>query len=191
MMQATKWLTGIFAPAILIAMLLTACENDLKKVQQISAKELNTHVDSSIGVDVIYSDSAVVKARLTTPLLLDYKIAKPYREMPKGIKIIFFDKNLQPQSTVVSDYAITSDGDKTITLKRHVVVNNTSGDNIKSEELVWDQVKKIIYSNQPVVLSKADGTVLNYTNFTSNENFTDYNGQGGHGTIVTKGNITQ
>jgi len=192
MQQAAKLLTGFFVPAILIATLLTACENDLKKVQQISAKELSNPTDSSIAVDVTYSDSARVKARLLTPLLLDFKtLSRPYREMPKGIKIVFYDKYLKPMTTVVSDYAVTSNNDNIITLRKNVVVSNTAGDNLTSNELIWDKLRKVIYSNQPVVISKVDGTVLNYTSFTSNENFTDYSGQNGHGTIVTKGNITQ
>jgi LPS export ABC transporter protein LptC len=192
MPQAAKLLTGFFLPAILIAILLTACENDLKKVQQISAKELNNPTDSSIAVDVTYSDSGRVKARLITPLLLDFKtLSRPYREMPKGVKIVFYDKDLKPMTTVVSDYAITSNNDNIITLRKNVVVNNVAGDNLKSNELIWDKLKKTMFSNQPVVLSKADGTVLHYTNFTSNENFSDYTGQGGYGTIITKGNIAQ
>jgi len=192
MKQAAKWLSGFFIPAVLMAMLLTACENDLKNVRAISAKQFTNPVDSSLVVEVTYSDSAHVKAVLKTPLLLDYKAAKkPYREMPRGIKVTFYDKNLKVLSTVVSDYAITSQDDKVITFKRNVVVTNAEGDTFKSNELTWDSNQKLIYSNQPVVLNKIDGTVLNYSNFKSNENGSDYSGDNGSGVIVTKGNITQ
>ncbi len=192
MKQAAKRLTGFFVPVILMAVLLSACENDLKKVREISAKEFTNPVDSSMSVEVTYSDSARVKAVLKTPLLLDFKtVAKPYREMPKGIKITFYDKNLKVVSTVVSDYGVTSHGDSVITLKKNVVVTNAEGDTFKSNELVWDSGKKLIYTNQPVVINKIDGTVLNYSNFKSNQTGTDYSGDNGTGVIVTKGNITQ
>jgi LPS export ABC transporter protein LptC len=192
MKQAAKWLTGFFVPVMFMAVLLSACENDLKKVREISAKEFTNPVDSSMSVEVTYSDSAHVKAVLQTPLLLDFKtVAKPYREMPKGIKITFYDKNLKVVSTVVSEYAVTSSEDKIITLKKNVVVTNNEGDTFKSNELIWDSVKKLIYTNQPVLINKIDGTVLNYSNFKSNENGTDYSGDNGNGVIATKGNITQ
>lgn len=192
MKQAVKQLTGFFMPVMFMAALLSACENDLKKVREISAKEFTNPVDSSMSVQVTYSDSAHVKAVLQTPLLLDFKNSRqPYREMPKGIKITFYDKNLKVVSTVVSDYAITSNDDKIITLKKNVVVTNAEGDTFKSEELIWDSLKKLIYSNKPVLINKIDGTVLNYSNFKSNENGTDYSGDNGSGIIVTKGNITQ
>jgi len=192
MKQAAKRLTGFFVPVILMAVLLSACENDLKKVREISAKEFTNPVDSSMLVEVTYSDSARVKAVLKTPLLLDFKtVAKPYREMPKGIKITFYDKNLKVVSTVVSDYAVTGESDKIITLKKNVVVTNNEGDTFKSNELIWDSLKKLIYSNQAVVINKIDGTVLNFSNFKSNETGTDYSGDNAYGPIVTKGNITQ
>lgn len=191
MRQAAKWLSGIL-PAVLMAMLLTACENDLNNVRKISAKQFTNPVDSSLAVEVTYSDSAHVKAVLKTPLLLDYKAAKlPYREMPRGIKVTFYDKDLKVLSTVVSDYAVTSQDDKVITFKRNVVVTNAEGDTFKSNELTWDSIKKQIYSNQPVELNKIDGTHLNFSNFKSNENGSDYSGDNGSGPIATKGNITQ
>ncbi|OCX50305.1 LPS export ABC transporter periplasmic protein LptC [Mucilaginibacter sp. PPCGB 2223] len=190
--QATKWLTGSLIPAVLMAVLLSACENDLKNVRAISAKQFTNPVDSSLAVEVTYSDSAHVKAVLKTPLLLDYKNAKkPYKEMPRGIRVTFYDKNLNVLSTVVSDYAVTSQEDKIITFKRNVVVTNAEGDTFKSSELTWDSIQKQIYSNQPVELNKIDGTHLNFSNFKSNENGTDYSGDNGYGPIVTKGNITQ
>src|ERR1700761_4475223 len=89
-MKRAKLLSGLFVPVIIAVLaLLTGCENDLKDLQKISASEANKPVERYTGVDVIYSDSAKVKAHMTSPLMLDYsKVAKPYTEMPKGVKVI-------------------------------------------------------------------------------------------------------
>jgi len=195
--RAVKWLPGIILPAVLMAMLLSACQNDMSKVRQISEKEFTNPVDSSITVEVTYSDSAHVKAVLKTPLLLNHNEAKPpFKEMPKGVHITIYNKNLGIDATIVSDYAITASkgGDQTdnlITLRKNVVVTNAEGDTFKSDELIWDHLKKLIYSDKPVVMNKIDGTILNYSNFKSNENGKDQRGDNGYGTIATKGNITQ
>ena len=201
-MKQVKWLTGIFLPALLMAMLLFACENDLKKVQQISAQEVNKPVDTTKGVDVIYSDSAKVKSRILTPLMLKHTVTKPYYEMPKGVKIIFYDDklNLKTKSfnadkhiifTVTADYAITSNDDKLIELRKNVVVKNTAGDVFKTEQLFYDSVKKIIYSKVDCLLTKVDGTVLDGTGFTSNETFTQYHFDHGKGKLITSGNLAE
>lgn len=195
-MKPAKWLTGILFPALFITMLLQGCENDLNKVKQISSLEINSPVETTTGVDVIYSDSAKVKARMITPLMLRHNTANPYYEMPKGIKMTFFDtkykgKDTKEICTITSDYAITSNNDKVFEFRKNVVVSNTAGDIFRSEELIYDQNKKLIYSNQKCQLNRADGTALNGTSFKSNEDFTDYRFEQGKGDIVTKGNMLQ
>lgn len=58
-------------------------------MEKISAKKLIVPVDKSTGVEIIYSDSAHVKAKLITPELLSFKTEKPYIEMRKGVTVIF------------------------------------------------------------------------------------------------------
>lgn len=156
---------------VLLCLLFAACENDLKKVQEISAKEVNSLIEQTTGVEVIYSDSAKVKARMLTPLLLHFQVEKPYYEMPKGVKVISFDDSLKKSSTVTSEYAITSKNEKMITLRKNVVATNAKGDVFKSEELIWDQEKQLFYSNKAVSITMANGNIINGTSFESNENF--------------------
>src|SRR5215216_5702570 len=71
---------------------LTACENDLENIKKIANMTSGAAVDTTRGVDVIYSDSAVVKGRMLTSLLIKYSTDKPYDIMPDGVKVISFDK---------------------------------------------------------------------------------------------------
>lgn len=186
-MQA-KWMTRIFLPAMLLMALLSpGCENDLKQVKQISQQEANNKIDSSKTVEVIYSDSARVKARVLTPLMLHYNITNDeHYVMPKGVTIYFYDNKQNITSTVVGDSAITKKNDKIIELHGNVVVSNVKGDVFKSNELIWDQLKKMMYSNQHWQLNKVDGTMLNGMHFKSDETFTNKTGDNGNGVIVTK-----
>lgn len=163
---ASKWLM------LLLPVFFWSCENDLKKVQQISSREVNKPVETTIGVDVIYSDSAKVKARMTAPLMLNYtetKKVKPYYEMPKGVKIDFYDSKQKLISTVTAEYAITKNLNKIIELHRNVVVVNDKGDTFKSEELIWDQTGKRFYSNQFSTLTRTDGNTISGSTFRCNE----------------------
>jgi len=187
MLTRAKWSITYFLPALLItALLFSACENDLNQVKRISTQEANNKIDSSKSVEIIYSDSAHVKSRVITPLLLTFNLTVPYHMMPKGVKIIFFDKNLVATTTVTADSAITRNNDKIIELHRNVVLVTNKGDVFKSEELIWDQFKKQLYSNQHWDLNKADGTMLNGLHFTSDETFSHATGDSGTGVIVTK-----
>nr|WP_242689177.1 LPS export ABC transporter periplasmic protein LptC [Pedobacter sp. SYSU D00535] len=144
----------------------------MRDVEKISARNTAVPIDKSYGVTIIYSDSAVVKAKMMTPELHHVKTASPYYEMPKGVTIIFLDPQTKEESSrVVSDYAIRRDSEKVVELRKNVVVTNKKGDTFKSEELIWDENRKIFYSNQLVNITKPDGTSIFGTQFESDESF--------------------
>lgn len=153
--------------------MLFACENDLRKVEQISAKKMLVPVDKSTGVEIIYSDSAIVKAKLITPELLNFKTEKPYIEMNKGVTVIFYDQNQQESSRVKADYAIRRERENIVELKRNVVATNIKGETFKSDELIWDETKRRFYSSKLVSIT-SNQNVLYGTSFWANEDFSYY-----------------
>src|SRR5437588_12557627 len=117
-MRKAKQISNLFLPVAIAGIgLITGCENDLKDLKKISANQVNKPVEKYTGVDVIYSDSARVKAHMTAPLMINYKVKKPYTEMPKGVKVIFYDNNLVESSTITANYAIRREIEKTIELR--------------------------------------------------------------------------
>ncbi|MFM6976644.1 MAG: LPS export ABC transporter periplasmic protein LptC [Sphingobacteriaceae bacterium] len=164
----------IFLSLMLLSMsTLISCENDLRDVERISAKRLNVPLDTSTGVELIYSDAAIVKAKLITPELLHFKTDKPYYEMNKGLTIIFLDPNQQESSRVVADYAIRHEQERTMELKKNVVVTTREGKTFKSDELIWDENTRRFYSNKTVAIETPTQTIYG-TRFWANEDFTYY-----------------
>jgi LPS export ABC transporter protein LptC len=158
-------------PALFSCMLtLNSCENSLNDIEKIASKEEDKPISRSTGVDVIYSDSAKVKAHLITPLMIELdEQNKGYQEMPKGVKVIFYDDSLGQKGTITSDYAIRLVKENTITFRKNVVATNAQGETFKSEELVYDQTNKKLYSHKPVQINMNGGTVMYGTGFKSNE----------------------
>lgn len=161
--------------ALLMGMLLIgACENDIKDIKELSAKESEKPLQQTTGVDVIYSDMAKVKLRLLTPLLIEYndtaKNAREYRTTPKGVKVIFYDTvRVREAGNIVADSSIQYQREGIIEFHRNVVATSVDGKVFKSEELIWDQEKKIIYSNLPVQGIMKDGSIINGVGFTSDD----------------------
>jgi len=165
-----KHLPKLCWPALLTGMLLlSACENDLKKIQEISATDVSTPVEKYTDVDIIYSDSAKVKFRIRAPLLLQYTGAKPYNEMPKGVNVTLFDANLNQIGTLTADYAIQRESEKTIQCERNVVARNEKGETFKSDELIWDQDSKQMHSSKLVQITMANGDIMNGKGFQSDQ----------------------
>jgi LPS export ABC transporter protein LptC len=149
-------------PALFIYMLLTtSCENSLNDIAKIASREEDKPIATSTGVDVIYSDSAKVKAHMTTPLMIDFDDGKnPYREMPKGVKVVFYEDDLSPKGTVTSDYAIQRDKEKTIDFKKNVVVTNSQGQTFKSEELIYDETNQKFHTDLAVEINLGNGDIM-------------------------------
>lgn len=143
----------------------------MRDIEKISKKKQSNQVDKSYGVEVLFSDSAVVKGKLLTPQMDSYKTATPYYHMPKGLTVIFYDENQLETQRITADDGIWKENQKFIELRKNVVVTTKKGDVFKSEELFFDQNKKTFYSNLLVNITKTDGTNIYGTRFRSDQNF--------------------
>ncbi len=173
MHKGLKHITGLRLLLLpILVLFIASCENDLNKVKEIASDEKAIVVDETKGVDLIMSDSAKVELHLTAPLSLDYEAKPPYTIMPKGVKVVLYDKQTQQeQGTITADTGIRHGDGKIIEFRKNVVGINAKGETFKSDELFWDQGTKKIYSHKPVQVVMSDGSVMNGDSFESDDNF--------------------
>ena len=167
-----KQVSSLLLPALLFGMLLlVSCENDLNKIKEISAKYVSQPIDTTKGVEIIYSDSAIVKGKMITPLMIhySYNAALPYYIMPRGVKVISYDQYAHESGTIVSDSAVYHENEKLFEFYHHVVYTTDRGDTFKSEELIYNQGEKTMHSSKPVQIILVTGDVLNGINFKSDD----------------------
>ncbi|WP_082489424.1 hypothetical protein [Pedobacter sp. Leaf176] len=164
---------------LMLPVLLVSCgDDDLKKASPISSQKVILNRDRTIGVEIIYSDSARVKAKGNAPIMdkVTTENNTTYQEMIKGVKIDFFNIN-QPgvvDGTLICDYAIRKEQEQKTFFRKNVIVKNAKGDTFSSEELIWDEAKKIFYSTQNVTIKTVDGNILNGVDFKAPQDFSTY-----------------
>lgn len=176
----------------LFMLLFVACnEDDLKRAATISSKKVTLSKDRSMGVEIIFSDSAIVKAKGFAPILdqVNPSAGSKYQEMPEGVKITFYDPLQKITGTLVSDYAIRKETEQITIFKKHVVVVR-EGLTFNTEELTWDTRKHMFFSPQGVV-TKPDGTILNAINFSAPEDFSILDFEQGSGQTYVNGELVQ
>jgi len=180
-----------FLPLVALFILCTlGCgEDDLKNAAAISSKKITLTKDRSYGVEVTYSDSAIVKAKGYAPVY--DKVTPPqgtkYNEMPEGIKIEFFDAYLQVTGTITSKYAINNETDQITIFRKNVVVVNDKM-TFTTEELTWNERQKQYYSPSGTVVTK-DGTVFRGAQFSAPQDFSSYKIIQGAGEGFVKGDL--
>jgi LPS export ABC transporter protein LptC len=165
------------ACSFLLLLFFAACENDIAVVNSItSAMEKQLPLESGKNVEVLYSDSAVVRAKLTTPVMDRYTGKKNFMEMPKGMLIIFYNNLGLEENRLKADYGIVHDNDKgpeKMEAKRHVLVINAKGDKLETEHLTWNANTKEIYTDEFVKITTKEEVIWG-DGLKANQDFSKY-----------------
>ena len=86
---------------------------------------------------------------------------------------IFPNPVIDDANMLEADYAIRYEETQLTIIRKDVVVINEDGEQLNTEELIWDPIKKIIYSDQFVRIRTAD-EILFGTGFEADQEFTRY-----------------
>ena len=172
--------------ALLISCLFVlSCENDLKEVNDLLAKQ--TGVEEGIDVTSYMSQQGVVKAKLRSPFMLRYQSDSPYVEFPRTLHVDFYDDTTQIKSTVDAMFARYREYEKKVFLKDSVVVINIQkGDTLKTNELWWDQNTEEFFTDKPVRIYQKDKTIFG-KGLMAKQDFSSYDIFNITGIVLTKG----
>lgn len=158
---------------MLLAILFNNCGKKHHHVGRMVTKL--TPNEKGEDIAITYTDSGQLRARLFSPLIEHFKNDNPYIEMKKGLKIYFYGGGEEgsPTSMLRAEYGIKYENQQQIIVKNDVVAVNVDHDTLNTEMLVWDELKKKIYSKKAVRIKKKDETIYG-EGFESNEDFTNY-----------------
>ncbi len=158
----------------IVAMFFIACENDLAKVEQVIPKEM-ANVEVAKGVELIYSDSAVVRVKIKSDKMLTHsqKGKQVKQEFPEGIAVDFFSERQRVQSRLTARYAVRFEKRDEIEIRDSVVWASAKPETLETEELIWDEKNKKVYSNRFVKITTATDVIYGY-GFEANEDFTKW-----------------
>ena len=161
--------------ALFFITILAACSNDIKEVNRIlPSKEIRA--DVAKNVEILYSDSAIVKVRILSPTLKRYKHnGDSYDEFPDGLKVEFLDNNKRVKSWLEADYALRKDREKKVYVERNVVLYNKRNDKLETSELIWDEANQEIYTSQHIKISQPErGDTSFGVGFKADQEFTRF-----------------
>jgi len=135
----------------------------------------NDRIPSEISRDVefILSDSAIIRAKLLTPVMQTFYADEPFVEMPKGLKVTFYDLRTCPSGYLSANYGKRYTLKRIIEVKDNVVVVNTRNDTFTTEFLTWNERQNKVYTDHYVRVKTKD-EIITGKGFTSDLSFTNY-----------------
>ena len=186
----------LLAACLLGCFFISACENNVNDVKELSRRAPG--IEEGKNIESFISQNGRIKAKLTSPLLLRYQGDSMRKtEFPNTLHVDFFDSLMRVESQLFAKYGRYLPNDSKVFLKDSVIIFNTKGDTLYSNELYWDQSLGQFYTNTPVVLVqnypyKQKGRYAN--GFRSNQDLTDitfFNVQPGSFTVIPDSTFNQ
>lgn len=167
-MNTLKILTIIIAILFVIG-----CEPENKQqiLQDIKDKDF---LQESFKVTYYYSDSAIMKAKITTPHLVEKKVGQDIQtEANRGIKIEFYTPSGAIESYLVADKARLYNEKSIGEASGNVIVYNDKQEKLETEKLIWEQHKNILHTNSFVKITTPKEVIFG-EGLESNTTFTKY-----------------
>jgi LPS export ABC transporter protein LptC len=152
--------------------MITSCVNDMQDVQQTS-EAAEPGIETGKDIEMYYSENGFVKMRIKAPKLTRFLTDDPYVEFNDGLAVDFYNDSLQVISRLTSGYGIRYEKQLRTVVKSNVVVVNENGEQLSTEELIWDERKHLIYTDKFVKITTQD-EVLYGTGLEADERMTEY-----------------
>ncbi len=151
---------------------LVGCGEGLPKRADIFYTADDAAVEIARGVEILYSDSAVLRVRVKAPTLHHYLDPdNPRQEFPDGIHIDFFTPDaLHINSVLTARFAVRYTDRGLITARDSVVLITANREVLETEELIWDENKEQLRTDKFVKITRP-GEVIYGFGLEANQDF--------------------
>lgn len=124
---------------LVFALAYAACQPESEKNHQVFTQD-DTAVEIARDVEILYSDSAFVRVRVTGPVLHNHSERDdPRQEFPEGVKIEFLETDLSVKSTITAQHATRYQEKGKIIARDSVIMLTNKQEKLETEELIWNE----------------------------------------------------
>lgn len=155
-------LSALFGLALSALLAGSGCTDKVRSDEVIFTKD-DAAIEVAHGVKILYSDSAVVRVRITAPLLHNY-VSKNNQEQvfPEGVKVEFLDGRKRVESVLTAKTGTRKPEKGLIIARDSVVLTTVEGEKLESEELIWDEKTAKIRTDKFVKVSQPGEVIYGY-----------------------------
>jgi len=159
---------------VVCTLFFASCENDLKEVNRVAGTGGAGSYETSIDGEILYSDSAHLKVRIEYDTMFRQVDQNDPRDVfPKGVIVSFYDENEQIANILTAKKAERIPRKNIVIATDSVHLVSKNGEELLTNELIWDELKKEVYTNKFVKLTRP-GEIIYSFGFKANQEFTKY-----------------
>jgi LPS export ABC transporter protein LptC len=168
----TEGVLRVLPLAYCLLFIVSACGNEQAEAPNITRDQLT--IEKGKDVEIIYSDSARVKVRVTGPTMLYFTSRDaPKQEFPNGTVTYFYDEFQQEMSVLTGKYAIRDEKNRKVIVRDSVVWESKTDGRLETSEIIWDEATNIIRSTRSCRIIRNSGTISGF-NFETDDKLTHW-----------------
>jgi LPS export ABC transporter protein LptC len=175
-----------FQSIIAVIVVFLAFQSCVEKVPDFTplTKKRDYSVETATDVEVMYSDSARLRVRITGPVSKRYVYRyKVEEEFPDGVHVEFYDASGTMNGILDAKYALRMPADRKVIVRNDVVFRNMKDEVLQTNELIWDERSKEIYTDRFVKITRPDEVIYS-RGFKTDERFETYELQAVEGSLL-------
>lgn len=160
---------------IFFTAMLFSCKDRINKVRDFDKFHMGPQTEQ-IGVNLVYTDSGKVAAKLRGARMLDFtNLDFPFREFPDGVEVDFYDDQ-DRLNTVVADYGIIYDDTDLVDLRGNIKIVTGDSTVLLADQLYWDQNKNRnwVFTDSKYTIQMNNGTINEGQGFDSDDKFNNF-----------------
>lgn len=167
-------LLRLLPPALALVIFASACRHETKVDMAAGLRTDTMATMQTVNISTLISDSGVVQYRIVAPLWKVFDEAEePYWTFPKGLYLQKYDPLLHVIATIAADSARYFKNKRLWRLDGHVEIRKKPKDLFYTQQVFWDQNRRIIYSDSFIHIENATHVLEGY-GFVSDEQFNAY-----------------
>lgn len=129
--------------------------------------------ETGLDVEILYTEMGKAKAKITTAELTRYINQAGVTEFKKGLKVFFYEPNGNVESNMSANYGKAFEKEEELIARDNVIIINTKGEQLNTEELIWKRKDQKIYSTKFVKITTAEEIIMG-EGLEAKEDFSDY-----------------
>lgn len=164
-----------FLLILLLGLGIQSCVTKMEDIDNLTSTH-EASVEVATNVEVLYSDSAQIKVKVSGPTMNRYLDKNnPREEFPDGVHVEFYGPNGNITSWLDADYAVRETKKSRIITRQNVNLYNEKQEKLETWELIWDEKKDRVYTERFVMITQPERGDTSYGyGFEANNDFTRF-----------------
>ena len=158
---------------IFFLIVLASCENSEENISNFIDLE-NLAVEQLTNSEIIYTENGYLKVKVISKNMERFSDKEERIELSGGVHFDFYKlDSTNTKSVLTCEKATINHTTNIMIANNNVVLKGSDGKELKSEQLIWDKNKNLVYTESEITIQTED-EIISGVGFKSTPDFTEY-----------------